>query len=146
MRRSAMMGFPVTAWNTHKALTFDAPPAYHDDVEDTHALAQNVLNNIYRVRNGHPLPRRVLELEVVEHSVDLLDEILDAGDVILIQMIEAAYLAACRQREKRFGEAVILAWGVCEQLIFAAWNKLLDDAAPRGAGPKRMSKSRRKKN
>lgn len=43
--RSAMMGFPVTAWNTEKAISWRGLRNYHDDQEDIHALARNVLNN-----------------------------------------------------------------------------------------------------
>jgi hypothetical protein len=143
--RSAMMGFPVTAWNTHKAITFNTPPAYHDDTEDTHVLAQNVLNNEDRVPRQHPLSRRVLELDVVDHSLNILDHVLSNGDAILVQLIEATYMAACRQREKRFGEAVVLAWGVCEQLISSAWNKMLEDANSREGLIDRMPKDRRDK-
>lgn len=144
-RRSAMMGFPVTAWNTHKAITFDTPPSYVDDTEDIHALAQNVLNNKDRVPGQHPLPRRVLELEVVEHSLNLLDGILATDAAVLVQIVEAAYIAACRQRDKRFGEAVTLAWGVCEQLISSAWKKLLEDTKTNGNVDNRMPKDRRHK-
>ena len=143
--RSATMGFPVTAWNTHKAIAFDTPPSYHDDTEDIHALAQNVLNNKDRVPRQRPLPRRVLELDVVEHSLDLLDSILVTGDSVLVQMIEAVYMAAHRHHEKRFGEAVILAWGVCEQLISSAWSKLLEDTNTSGNVADRMPKVRRAK-
>jgi hypothetical protein len=59
-------------------------------------------------------------------------------------MVEAAYIAACRQREKRFGEAITLAWGVCEQLISLLWMKLLDDAKT-GSAAERMPNSRRQK-
>jgi hypothetical protein len=144
-RRGAMMGSPVTAWNTHKAITFDATSSYHDDTEDMHALAQNVLNNKDRVSRQDPLPRRVLELDVVEHSLSMLDTILSNGDATLVQLIEAAYMAACRMREKRFGEAVILAWGVCEQLISSAWNKLLEDTKSGEQPSGRMPKDRREK-
>jgi hypothetical protein len=142
--RSAAMGFPVNAWSTHKAITFNTPPSYHDDIEDTHALARNVLNNKDQVSRQCPLSRCVLELEVVEHSLDMLDAILANGDAALVQLIEAAYMAACRQREKRFGEAVVLGWGVCEQLISLTWEKLLEDAKS-STGTNRMPKDRREK-
>jgi hypothetical protein len=72
-----MMGFPVTAWNTHKAINLDVPVSYSDDTEDIHALAQNALNNSYQLPQGMPLSRRVIELDVVEHSFDILDNILN---------------------------------------------------------------------
>jgi hypothetical protein len=143
--RSAMMGLPMTVANTHKAIGLDTPHSSYDDIEDIHALARNVLNNKDQVHRPHPLPRRVLELDVVEYSLDLLDSILTPGDVILIQMIEAIYIAACRKRDKRFGEAAILAWGVCEQLISSAWTKLLDDTKASGGPVHRVPKERRKK-
>jgi hypothetical protein len=145
MRRGAMMGFPVTAWNTRKALTFDTPPGYYDDTEDIHALAQNVLNNKDNIPREGPLPRRVLELGVVEHSAILLDSIISSHDAGRIQLVEAVYMAACRQREKRFGEAVVLAWGACEQLISSAWLKMLEDAKSSETADERMPKGRREK-
>lgn len=144
-RRSAAMGFPVTAWNTEKALTWDTRRAYHDDTEDTHALARNVLNNKDRVTRGHPIARRVIELDVIEYSLELLDQILMGTDAASVQIVEAVYIAACRQREKRFGEAVTLGWGVCEQLISSAWNKMLDDIRTLDSLSERMPRDRRKK-
>ncbi len=126
-QRTAEMGFPLTSWNTFKAISFDAAVSYADDYEDIRALARNVLNNKDQVPRAQPYPRRVLELNVIEHSLTLLDRILSAEDKALIQMIEAVYLAACRCTEKRYGEALILAWGVCEQLLSSAWKVFLDD-------------------
>jgi hypothetical protein len=139
------MGFPVTAWNTEKSLTWDTPAPYHDDTEDTHALARNVLNNKYGIARQHLLARRVIELEVVEYSLDLLDHILTASEVAMVQIVEAVYISACRQREKRFGEAITLCWGVCEQLISAAWDKMIEELRTGVADGERMPKDRRMK-
>ena len=138
-RRYTGMGLPVTSWNTLKALTFDSALSYLDDSEDIRALARNSLNNKDRVHRTHPLPRRVLEKEVIEHSLELLDQILSLKDTDLIQWIEAAYIAACRCNEKRFGEAIVLAWAVCEQLLSLAWDTLQNDINVDG----RMSKTRK---
>lgn len=143
--RGAKMGFPVSAWNTYKAISFNEPPSYFDNVEDLHALARNVLNNKDRVPRQHSLSRRVLELDVVEHSLEMLDGILSKNDATLVQLVEAAYMAACRQGEKRFGEAVTLGWGVCEQLISTAWNKLLEETKLSEGEGDRMPKDRREK-
>ena len=140
-KRSAAMGFPVTSWNTLKALTFDTAHFYRDDIEDIRALARNALNNKDQVYRTKPFPRRILEKEVIEHSFELLDQILSLEDGTLIHWIEAAYIAACRYTEKRFGEAVVLAWTVCEQLLSLAWNTLQNDTKVKG----RMSKKRKKK-
>jgi hypothetical protein len=141
---TATMGYAVTAWNTLKAMTFDAPPPYYDDTGDIHSLAQNVLNNKDRVARHQPLPRRVIGVDVVDHSLGLLDDILIQCDLGFIQIVEAAYIAACRQREKRFGEAVTLAWGACEQMISLLWVKLLEDVTTT-TGVVRMPNSRRQK-
>ena len=139
--RSAAMGLPVTSWNTLKALTFDTALSHRDDIEDIRALARNVLNNKDRVQRIQPFPRRVLEKEVIEHSFKLLDQILSLEDAVLIQWIEAAYIAACRYAEKRFGETVVLAWTVCEQLLSLAWDTLQNDIKVTN----RMSSKRKKK-
>ncbi|MDE0159049.1 MAG: hypothetical protein OXI02_06710 [Candidatus Dadabacteria bacterium] len=140
-RRSAAMGLPVTSWNTLKALTFDTVFSYRDDIEDIRALGRNVLNNKDRVQRIQPFPRRILEKEVIEHSFKLLDQILSLEDANLIQWIEAAYIAACRCAEKRYGEAVVLAWTVCEQLLSLAWDTLQKDIKVSN----RMTRKRKKK-
>lgn len=125
--RGAMMGFPVTAWNTEKAITFNRPNTYSEDVEDMHSLCRNIINNSLDIHRTKPLPRRLIEIEVVDYSVDLLDKILTDPDGQLMPLVESAYIAACRARDKRFGEAITLGWSVCEQLISILWRKLLDD-------------------
>lgn len=142
MRRGAAMGFPVTAWNTHKAISFAAKPSYHDDIEDIHAMAHNVLNNKDGVDRARPLHRRVLELPVIEESFRLLDLILKDPTGKAIQLVEGAYIAACRNREKRFGEAVVISWGVCEQLVSLAWKRFLDS---KRTDPGRVNKDREDK-
>lgn len=140
MRRSAGMGFPVGASSTQKAISLKATPYYHDDVEDIHALARNVLNNKEHVARDRPLGRRTIELQVIECSLTLLDQILSQNDVGIIQIVEGAYISACRSRERRFGEALVLAWGVCEQAVSREWIKLIE-SGPSG----RVSKERRGK-
>jgi hypothetical protein len=74
-----------------------------------------------------------------------LDRILSNGEVALIQLVEGAYMAACRSGEKRFGEAVVLAWAVCEQLISSAWNNLLEEIKASQDTGERMPRDRREK-
>jgi len=145
MGRGAAMGFPVNAWNTHKALRFD-PPTYYDDTEDIHALARNVLNNSHGIARADPLGRRVVEVEVVRKSLELLDRVLQRDADTNVQIVEAAYISACRAVEKRFGESIVIAWAACEQLVSQAWKALIDTAS--SAGSKHMTRfpqSRRKK-
>lgn len=143
MGRTSGMGFPVTAWSAEKSLHIGLERSYVDDTEDMHALARNVLNNSYGVRRERPLTRAVVEVPVVEGSFLLLDQILSAADVRLVHIVEGAFMAACRQREQRSGEAVVLAWTVCEQLVSEAWKKLVADIRTRD--PERISKERKEK-
>lgn len=140
MRRSAAMGFPIGASSTHKAITLTAPPYYHDDTEDIRALARNVLNNKDKVERDRPLYRRTIELPVIDSSLELLDQILMKKKIDIIQIVEAAYISACRSGERRFGEALVLAWGVCEQAISREWSNLIS-SGPSGD----ISKDRRSK-
>ena len=88
-------------------------------------MARSLYNNSYQVKRDRALSRRVLELDVVAVSVDLLDQVL-ASSPKAVTMVEGAYMAASRSVEKRFGESVGLGWTVCEQLISLAWHRLLD--------------------
>ncbi len=141
---ASMRGFPVTAWNTEKAISWRALRHYYDDVEDLHALARNVFNNSYKVHRDSPLRRWVTKLDVVERSLELLDKILLPGDPNLIQIVETIFMAACRNRDKRFGEALTLSWSVCEQIMFRMWEKFLNDPNKQPSG-NRILKKRRKK-
>jgi hypothetical protein len=50
-----MMGFPVHAWNTYKARDMHGESLqYGDDIEDVHALSQNVLDNSYHTIRDAP--------------------------------------------------------------------------------------------
>lgn len=142
--RGAMMGFPVTVWSTEKGISWRALRTYQDDTENVQALARNFLNNSCGIRRDRPLARRSIELEVVKHSLQVLDGILIQGNASLIQLVETAYMAACRGTEKRFGEALTLAWSVCEQIIFLIWTTYLNDTSNReGTGP--IPKDRRER-
>ena len=138
-RRSAQMGFPVSPTCTLKGLGFIDSLCYRDSVSDTRAIMRNVLNNKDSVPRKSSFPRRVLEPEIIEHSLDLLDEILSKNDRELIQLIESSYFAACNCVEGRLGEAVTLAWGVCEQLLTLMWDELVSDRSDNN----RMPSSRR---
>lgn len=121
--RFAVMGFPITTWNTHTTLSFNHPPSYHDDSECIRSMAHNLLNNSYGIDRKNAGHRREVELDVIAYSFKLLDRILTTK-FDLLPIIEAAYMAAIRQTEHRLGEALILAWGASEQLLSHEWNKL----------------------
>ncbi|MBB4098304.1 hypothetical protein [Sphingomonas kyeonggiensis] len=130
--RGAAMGYPVNAWNTFKSLDLELVPEYRDDTEDPRAVARNVYNNSYQVIGDRDLARRLVELDVIEASLDLLDQIL-AAPPGTVPMVEGAYMAASRAAEKRFGESIVLGWTVCEQLVSIAWRRLLDSEKGEGA-------------
>ena len=74
-----------------------------------------------------PYSRHVLDAEVIAYSLDLLDDLLLKNNKALIQMVEALYLSVRRHYEGRFGEAITLSWGVCEQLLATAWEGFIDE-------------------
>jgi len=141
-----MMGFPIHAWNTYKARDMHGESQqYGDDIEDIHALSRNVLDNSYHTVRDAPLPRRLIKLEVVGKSFELLSRVLSHPDVSsLIDIVELLFVGAHRSIEKRFGESVVLSWTVCEQLINIAWTRLLDSNAIDG-DVRRINKDRRRK-
>lgn len=142
--RSAAMGFPVTAWSTAKSIGMACPVPYHDDVEDVHALARNVLDGKY-APSFQPRQRRVLEIDVVAHSFETLDRVLGHDGGRYIPIVEAAYQSASRSVELRFGESIAIGWTVCEQLVSEEWKSLLAGSeAGREEGAK-MTGDRKKK-
>ncbi len=131
MGSNSHVGTPVTAWNTHKAISFATVPFYADDSQNMHALARNVANNKDRVIRNK-MHRPVIKLNVIDRSYSLLEKILLKKDIALIQIIEAVFIAASRANEKRFGESVMLAWGACEQLISILWTRKISEAKSSG--------------
>ena len=140
-RMNDQMGIPVDAQNTLKGQSFDDAVRYSENSTDVHSLARNTANNRYTVVPNRLLPRRVVDIEVVEHSLKSLSHMLRQDDTALLQLIDSLYGAAQSYAERRSGEAAVVAWTVCEQLLSEAWVSLLNDTKSQG----RMTGRRRKK-
>lgn len=138
------MGFPVTAWSTVRSLGISHPVPYYDDVEDVHALARNVLDGKYATGVA-PHQRRVLEIDVVDHSFRALDHVLNLEGGRFIPIVEAAYQSACRAVELRMGESIAIGWTVCEQLVSAEWKSFLADSDTGREASEKLSRDRKKK-
>lgn len=142
--RSAAMGFPITAWSTLHSIGIAHAVAYHDDVEDIHALARNVLDGKY-ASAFVPRQRRILEVDVVAHSFQALDHVISLEGGRYIPIVEAAYQSACRSVELRFGESIAVGWTVCEQLVSQEWKDLLASSDTGRSDETKMSRDRRRK-
>lgn len=143
-RRSAAMGFPITAWSTVHSIGIAHPVPYHDDVEGVHALAMNVLDGKYASAFA-PSQRRVLEVDVVAHSFKTLNHVLDLENGRYIPIVEAAYQSACRSVELRVGESIAIGWTVCEQLVSEEWKSLLNGSETNRGDDTKMTRDRKKK-
>lgn len=139
-RRSSSIGLPIASDDVLRGLTFEQCLIYKDST-NARSLARNALNSRQERTGKGPFQRHVLETEVVDDSLSRLDQILLAGPPELIQMVEAAYLAGHRCTEGRSGEAITLAWSVCEQLISTVWRRFLTGTSPKS----RMTGKRIKK-
>jgi hypothetical protein len=142
--RGAMMDFSVHSREIHGEMDFEAPQRYLESSEQPRSMAEAVLDNAYLIAFERPHGRRVIELPVIERSFQLLDDILMKNDPHLIELIHNFYIASIRGRETHLGEALVLAWGVCEQLLSVAWKAMLSKVQS-DETIKRMNKDRRKK-
>lgn len=120
------MGFPIDAQDTLKGRSFTEAANYDGGHGDIHSLTRNIADKI-NVNSAGPYPRRVVELDVVKHSLQMLDEILLKDDPTILHMITSLQSAAQSYTGRKNGESVVVAWFVCEQMISFAWNTLLDD-------------------
>ncbi len=139
--RFAQMGFPIDAQETQKGRSFSEAAHYGGGHGDIHSLTRNIANKIYVNSPDTPYPRRVVELDVVKKSLQLLDEILLRDDPSVLYMITSLHSAARSYTGRKYGESVVVAWSVCEQMISSAWNAILDDEQL----SERMPSPRRKK-
>ena len=134
------VGLPLTAADTLKGMNFIDCLRYGEGAEDIRSIYRSTWSHSASAAGDDAWRRRTLDVEAVHHSLDTFDEILAADDTAgLIQMVEAVYLATCRYTEGRFGEAITLAWGACEQLLSKIWNAFLADAQSSG----RLTRQRR---
>ena len=125
------VGVPVGSADALKGWTFDDCLIYRDFETNPRQLMRQAANGrdgVYRIKPYH---RHVIDIEVAENSLNLLDQVLlsECEETTIIQMVEAAYLAAVRSAEGRLGEAITLAWGVCEQLLSRSWKEFITEAS-----------------
>ena len=125
-RSSGGVGLPLIPSDLLKGLTFEQCLQHREDA-GVRSLARDSLNNRHAVNRTRPYSRHVLDAEVIAYSLDLLDDLLLKNNKALIQMVEALYLSVRRHYEGRFGEAITLSWGVCEQLLATAWEGFIDE-------------------
>lgn len=111
--------------------------------EQPRSLAEAVLDNAYLIDFEKPYRRQAIKLAVIERSFEQLDEVLCRKDPRLVQLINAYYVAATRGRDTYRGEALVLAWSVCEQLLSVIWESTIEEVQSSAAS--RMNKIRRKK-
>ena len=135
------MGHPINASSAHKAIHFDVAPSYevfgvHQERQIAHSIANRALGNVRINRN-------VISMRVIVWSLDLLDTILCHPDTKLTHLVETLFVAASSSTDGRPGESLVLAWGVCEQLISSMWKNHI--AEPKQHRPDGLSKERREK-
>ncbi|AZR41281.1 hypothetical protein MTMN5_01831 [Marinobacter salarius] len=136
---------PVTAWNTLKSAQLSAPPS-HPNYNDPYSILRLAIGSRFGLDESAKDTRLVVDADVAEKSLDLLDAVLQRGNRKTIVVLEAIFLAGCRTFDRRFGEALVLAWGVCEQMLSLLWQSLLSDNKEMVDGEHpRMSADRRKK-
>lgn len=134
------VGLPLTAADTLKGMNFVDCLRYGDGSRDIRSIYRDTWNHPVPAGTDGALQRRTLDVEVVHHSLDTFDDVLAADNAAsLIQMVEAVYLATCRYTEGRFGEAITLAWGACEQLLSKLWDSFLTETQASG----RLTRQRR---
>lgn len=141
MNRGSASATPITAWGGHKAINLSMPPAYHDDLESLHALAHKVANNAYG--EGAVRRRQVISTDLLERSFDIFDNLISQGGMKNVKLVEAAFVATTRRKEKRYGEAITIGWTVCEQIISIKWREMIESI--KDDNPQRMPKERREK-
>jgi hypothetical protein len=108
-------------------------------------LAESVLDNYYKIERDKPITRRVIEIDVIRYSFDLLDLITSNPQENLIDLVEAYYLASIRAGENRRGEAIILSWSAIEQISSIIWKSMIFDENSHDGTSKRVNKSRLQK-
>jgi hypothetical protein len=141
--RPSLMGHPLHSREMYAATEIDQPQHYAITPEQPRSFAEAVLDNAYLIDLKKPYRRQVIQLSVIERSLEMLDDILCKGDTRLVQLIHAYYVAAIRGRDTYRGEALVLAWSVCEQLLWVLWEATIEEV--KAAAASRMKKERRTK-
>jgi hypothetical protein len=141
--RTADIGIPVASSSAVKAWSMMQNPPYFDGSESDRSLAMNISSEFTGVSLTGPSRRRVLEIEVVNESFNLLGQILSVTEEDLLTLIDLLYIAAFRFSERRFNESVVLSWSVSEKLINIAWSQFLAKKNVPVGDRKRIANERR---
>jgi uncharacterized protein YutE (UPF0331/DUF86 family) len=140
----SMMGHPLHSREMFAGMDVDQPQHYAVTPEQARTLAEAVLDNAFSIDFERPYRRQTIKISVIERSFEQQDEILCKSDPHrLIELINAFYVAATRGRDTYRGEALVLAWSVCEQLLSVIWESLIEEV--QSGSDSRMNKARRKK-
>ena len=120
-----MIGFPVAPWKMIEGISRRSIGKNREISEWMRELSGRVLNMHYTVEKPEMFNRHTVSLACVERSFELLDELCSREDPGEIAMLEEAYKTGWHDMEGRFGESLISAWTVCEQIISRKWDELL---------------------
>ena len=141
----SVLGLPIRPSGSHKAITLDTPLSYYHYADDPRAIARNFINNSYNIDHNNKNNRRVIDVDVVVRSIEILQSVLKFADEKIIQICDTAYIFAQRKMDRRYGESVVAGWTACEQLISIAWTKYLENLPETRPDKVRFSRDRMKK-
>jgi hypothetical protein len=94
--------------------------------EPTRSYVLNCVAFTRAKRVEHQRSRRSLDLEVVQHSFELLDRVVWLSVPNSLLLVELLYKSGMHYAAHRYAEALILCWTVCEKLINHVWEQHLD--------------------
>lgn len=77
--------------------------------------------------------RSLVEKDTLEHSLQLLNSLLQHSVKDLLTVTDLLFRAGAQFAQSRFAESLVVSWAACERLLNESWRRYLDE---RKSGPK----------
>lgn len=146
-KRATGLGVPIQSTYLVHLSDFTNPISllYSSKTEPYCIYVNNALNSVAK-RNPKVMgARRLIELDVITYSFDLLDRVLKCKIEGTLKIVELLYWAHHRYSENAFSDSLILSWTICEKLLYQLWNHYLKEKRTGNEGQPIINKERAKK-
>lgn len=146
-KRSTGLGAPVQSTYLVHLTDFSNPISrlYASTNEPYCTYINSALDSIAKRDQKARDARRLVELEVIEYSFDLLNSVIECEIDGSLKVVELLFWAHHRYSENAFSDSLILSWAVCEKLLNHLWRLFLQGKRSETEEEVRINQERAKK-
>jgi hypothetical protein len=146
-KRSTGLGAPIQSTHLVHLTDFSNPISrlYASTIDPYCIYINSALDSIANREQSARNSRRLVEIEVIANSFELLNSIIMSKFDDSLKIVELIYWAHHRYSENSFSDSLILSWAVCEKTINHLWGEFLHGKRAESEEDVRINKERARK-